>query len=92
MFCYYSLQANPPVGKDNPPDLAALVPSDSIVLPDLPEKAASLQAPAKAHVVSDSKYTEITGTSLAKIWYYHSIICLNKDEDINACVFPLFFS
>ncbi|XP_050251319.1 uncharacterized protein LOC126698258 [Quercus robur] len=57
---YVDLEANPPVGKDNPPDLAALVPSDSIVLPDLPEKAASLQAPPKAHVVSNNKSTEIT--------------------------------
>jgi hypothetical protein len=50
------LQANPPVGKDNPPDLAALVPSDSIVLPDSTEKATN------DHVVSDNKSMEITGT------------------------------
>lgn len=56
------MQANPPVGKDNPPDLAALVPSDSIVLPDSTETAASLQGPTKDRVVSDNKTLEITGT------------------------------
>lgn len=56
------MQANPPVGKDNPPDLAALVPSEFIVLPDSTEKAASLQGPTKDPVVSDNKSMEITGT------------------------------
>jgi hypothetical protein len=67
MYIFNSSQANPPVGKDNPPDLAALVPSASIVLPDPPEKAASLEAPPKDHVVSVNKSTEITGTFLVKI-------------------------
>ncbi|KAE8038233.1 hypothetical protein FH972_010764 [Carpinus fangiana] len=58
---YVELEANPPVGKDNPTDLAALVPSDSIVLPDSTKKAASLQGPTKDCVVSDNKTTEITG-------------------------------
>ncbi|KAB1205345.1 Prolyl-tRNA synthetase associated domain-containing protein 1 [Morella rubra] len=57
---YVDLEANPPVGKDNPPDLADLVPSDSIVLSDPPEKAASLQGPRNDHVISDNKSTEIT--------------------------------
>lgn len=56
------MQANPPVGKDNPPDLAALVPSDSVVLPDSTEKASSLQGPAKDQVVSDKKSMEVAGT------------------------------
>ena len=34
------LQANPSVGKDQPPDLASLVPSSSVVLPDPLETAA----------------------------------------------------
>ncbi|KAH1096851.1 hypothetical protein J1N35_013772 [Gossypium stocksii] len=38
---YIDLEANPPVGKDQPPDLASLVPSGSTVLPDLPEKTPS---------------------------------------------------
>nr|GME00544.1 prolyl-tRNA synthetase associated domain-containing protein 1 [Ipomoea batatas] len=42
-LAYVDLEANPPIGKDQPPDLAALVPSDAIVLPDLPEKASLLQ-------------------------------------------------
>ncbi|XP_022773222.1 prolyl-tRNA synthetase associated domain-containing protein 1-like isoform X3 [Durio zibethinus] len=40
---YIDLEANPLVGKDQPPDLAVLVPSGSTVLPDFPEKAPSLQ-------------------------------------------------
>ncbi|KAF5450745.1 hypothetical protein F2P56_031072 [Juglans regia] len=55
---YVDLEANPPVGKDNPPDLADLVPSDSVVVPDLLEKAASVQGPAKDHAVSDTKGAE----------------------------------
>ncbi|XP_062146720.1 uncharacterized protein LOC133854498 [Alnus glutinosa] len=53
---YVDIEANPPVGKDNPPDLAALVPSDSIVLPDSTEKATN------DHVVSDKKSMEITAS------------------------------
>ncbi|XP_041013412.1 proline--tRNA ligase-like [Juglans microcarpa x Juglans regia] len=55
---YVDLEANPPVGKDNPPDLADLVPSDSVVVPDLLEKAASVQGPTKDHAVSDTKGAE----------------------------------
>ncbi|XVE60357.1 hypothetical protein DITRI_Ditri05aG0122500 [Diplodiscus trichospermus] len=40
---YVDLEANLPVGKDQPPDLAAFVPSGSTVLPELPEKAPSSQ-------------------------------------------------
>ncbi|KAE8715451.1 YbaK/aminoacyl-tRNA synthetase-associated domain isoform 2 [Hibiscus syriacus] len=40
---YIDLEANPSVGKDQPPDLAAFVPSDSPVLSVLPEKAPSSQ-------------------------------------------------
>ncbi|XP_041013535.1 uncharacterized protein LOC121256726 isoform X2 [Juglans microcarpa x Juglans regia] len=55
---YVDLEANPPVGKDNPPDLADLVPSDSMVVPDLLEKAASVQGPTKDHAVSVIKSAE----------------------------------
>ncbi|GAV84112.1 YbaK domain-containing protein [Cephalotus follicularis] len=37
---YVDLEANPSVGKDQPPDLATFVPSDSVALPDLSEEAA----------------------------------------------------
>ncbi|XP_028757578.1 prolyl-tRNA synthetase associated domain-containing protein 1 [Neltuma alba] len=55
---YIDLEANPTVGKDQPPDLAALVPSGSIVVPDQPEKQPSPQIPIdKSHVSADSKPT-----------------------------------
>ncbi|XP_057486716.1 uncharacterized protein LOC130786702 isoform X2 [Actinidia eriantha] len=40
---YVDLEANPSVGKDQPPDLAAFVPSDATVLQEGPEKVAPLQ-------------------------------------------------
>lgn len=86
-MCYF-LQANPPVGKDNPPDLADLVPSDSIVLPDPPEQAASLQGPRNDHVVSDNKSTEITGAFLPECDPLNHV--LEQDKIANACVFHLF--
>ncbi|KAI4307291.1 hypothetical protein L6164_030495 [Bauhinia variegata] len=53
---YVDLEANPAVGKDQPPDLASLVPSSSIVLPDQPEKQTSSQAPIDGnHVSADNK-------------------------------------
>nr|CAB81546.1 25.7 kDa protein [Cicer arietinum] len=44
---YVDLEANPAVGKDQPPDLAALVPSGSIVLPDQPGKQSSAEVPPR---------------------------------------------
>lgn len=35
------------VGKDQPPDLAVYVPSNSVVVPELPNKTASIQTPSK---------------------------------------------
>ncbi|XP_059631843.1 uncharacterized protein LOC132274552 [Cornus florida] len=58
---YVDLEANPSVGKDQPPDLAALVPSDTTVLPDPPEKVASLQGPEKSHGPVNNKSTAVTG-------------------------------
>ncbi|KAJ4830713.1 hypothetical protein Tsubulata_041906 [Turnera subulata] len=53
--------ANPTVGKDQPPDLAALVPSGSIVMPDGPGKASPspLQAPAENNITMDKKATTV---------------------------------
>ncbi|KAJ7965591.1 Prolyl-tRNA synthetase associated domain-containing protein 1 [Quillaja saponaria] len=52
---YVDLEANPTVGKDQPPDLATLVPSGSIVLPDHPEKPASLLVPTERNHASAEK-------------------------------------
>ncbi|KAK7385214.1 hypothetical protein VNO78_30927 [Psophocarpus tetragonolobus] len=49
---YVDFEANPPVGKDHPPDLAALVPSGSINLPDQPEKQPSSQVPTDGNHAS----------------------------------------
>ncbi|KAK0576507.1 hypothetical protein LWI29_018611 [Acer saccharum] len=51
---YVDLEANPTVGKDQPPDLAAFVPSGSMVLPDPPEKAVSMQNASGNHVIASS--------------------------------------
>ncbi|CAL0319392.1 unnamed protein product [Lupinus luteus] len=52
---YVDLEASPKVGKDEPPDLAALVPSGSIVLPDQPEKQSSQVPKDGNHVSGDNK-------------------------------------
>lgn len=49
---YVDLEANPAVGKDQPPDLAALVPSSSIILPDQPGKQSSTEVPKNENLVS----------------------------------------
>lgn len=74
MVAYVDLEANPPVGKDQPPDLAALVPSDtSAITSDVVEKTASLQidnskpvsvpVTAKASKLSSGPLTEKTANS-----------------------------
>ncbi|KAK7321030.1 hypothetical protein VNO77_31132 [Canavalia gladiata] len=61
---YVDFEANPTVGKDHPPDLAALVPSGSIPLPDQSEKQPSSQVPHDGnHVSVDGK----SKTSTAKV-------------------------
>ncbi|ESQ33205.1 hypothetical protein EUTSA_v10004660mg [Eutrema salsugineum] len=44
---YIDLEANPVVGKDQPPDLAVYVPFNSVVVPELPNKTPSVQTPPK---------------------------------------------
>ncbi|KAL1344511.1 hypothetical protein HN51_018402 [Arachis hypogaea] len=62
---YVDLEANPPVGKDQPPDLAALVPSGSIVLPDQPEKQPSSQVPKDGNLVSvDNSSKTVSGKAV----------------------------
>ncbi|KAI8003664.1 Prolyl-tRNA synthetase associated domain-containing protein 1 [Camellia lanceoleosa] len=48
------------VWKDQPPDLAAFVPSDAIVLQEDPEKAAPPQVPEKKIVAVNNKSTTVT--------------------------------
>ncbi|CDP19122.1 unnamed protein product [Coffea canephora] len=57
---YVDLEANPPVGKDQPPDLAAFVPSDATIPPDNLEKTASSVAPEKNHISADIKSKVVT--------------------------------
>lgn len=40
---YVDLEANPPVGKDQPPDLAAFAPSNAIAVPEVVAKSASTE-------------------------------------------------
>ncbi|KAG4157738.1 hypothetical protein ERO13_D02G080900v2 [Gossypium hirsutum] len=56
---YIDLEANPPVGKDQPPDRASLVPSGSTVLPDLPEKTPS-QDSSGNHPSAGNNSTAVT--------------------------------
>ncbi|XP_051124353.1 uncharacterized protein LOC127246813 isoform X2 [Andrographis paniculata] len=52
---YVDLEANPPVGKDHPPDLAALVPSDAPTMADPPTQQGSSQVSEKNHVSSNTQ-------------------------------------
>ncbi|XP_062024656.1 uncharacterized protein LOC133740729 isoform X2 [Rosa rugosa] len=57
---YVDLEANPSVGKDQPPDLASLVPSSSVVLPDPPETAASSKGRIENTVSVGNKSTKMS--------------------------------
>ncbi|KAL2657910.1 hypothetical protein AAZV13_04G207500 [Glycine max] len=63
---YVDLEANPKVGKDQPPDLAALVPSGLIVLPDQPQKQSSSQVPEDANHVSMDNGTNTVSAKVVK--------------------------
>ncbi|KAF5201404.1 Prolyl-trna synthetase associated domain-containing protein [Thalictrum thalictroides] len=58
---YVNLEADVAVGKDQPPDLAALVPSAALALPDPPESALSSKATSENHVVVINKSDVTTG-------------------------------
>ncbi|KAG2399872.1 hypothetical protein LR48_Vigan04g180300 [Vigna angularis] len=62
---YVDMEANPTVGKDQPPDLAALVPSGSVVLPDQPQKQSS-QVPKDANHVSVGNGTSAVSAKVVK--------------------------
>lgn len=55
---YVDLEANPKIGKDNPPDLAALVASEESSSPNHMEKEVSVenQAPAKSTNLTETPY------------------------------------
>lgn len=74
------------MGKDHPPDLGALVPSDGIVLPDTQEKTSSSLTSEKKHVeknpiVANTKSRGVAGIilmifSIFKISFrYYTILC-----------------
>ncbi|KMS99264.1 hypothetical protein BVRB_2g046330 [Beta vulgaris subsp. vulgaris] len=61
-LAYVDLEANPPVGKDQPPDLAAFAPSDAIVLPESTAKSASTEVALKNSQSANSG--PVTGKSI----------------------------
>ncbi|EXB44361.1 hypothetical protein L484_020173 [Morus notabilis] len=61
---YVDLEANPSVGKDQPPDLASFVPSGSIAIPDPTENSTPSKGPSEKSVAStDIKSTKITANA-----------------------------
>ncbi|XP_012447117.1 uncharacterized protein LOC105770454 [Gossypium raimondii] len=60
---YVDLEANPPVGKDQPPDLAAFVPSDAPILSDLPVKAPTQDSTGK-HVSAASNSAAVAAKAI----------------------------
>ncbi|KAF7816879.1 prolyl-tRNA synthetase associated domain-containing protein 1 [Senna tora] len=65
---YVDLEVNPTVGKDQPPDLAALVPSSSSVLPDQQDKQTSSQVPIfGGHVSADIRSKEVSAKGVKPI-------------------------
>lgn len=58
---YVDLEANPSVGKDQPPDLASFVPSGSAAVPDPTENPTSSNGPSENYTAStDIKSTKVT--------------------------------
>ncbi|KAG8378282.1 hypothetical protein BUALT_Bualt08G0121300 [Buddleja alternifolia] len=63
---YVDLEANPPVGKDQPPDLATLVPSDAKIVAEPPEKQVSSQGPERNHLSVNNHPKVITVAKAVK--------------------------
>ncbi|KAJ8647271.1 hypothetical protein MRB53_000294 [Persea americana] len=63
---YVDLEATPLVGKDQPPDLATLVPSGVPVLPNPAEKEVLSQHPGENHDPTQIKSTELTGKAVCQ--------------------------
>ncbi|CAK7347004.1 unnamed protein product [Dovyalis caffra] len=85
---YVDLEANPTVGKDQPPDLAAFVPSGSTVLPDQPDKAAPLQDPTENSIPVNKKSVAAT----VKATKPHTVAQNSKDKSVNPVHQPRVFS
>ncbi|KAB5557170.1 hypothetical protein DKX38_008079 [Salix brachista] len=85
---YVDLEANPTVGKDQPPDLAAFVPSGSSIQPDQPDKAAPLQDPTKNSVPVNKKSVAATG----KVAKPHASTQNSKEKPVNPVHQPSVFS
>ncbi|XP_010500166.1 PREDICTED: prolyl-tRNA synthetase associated domain-containing protein 1-like isoform X2 [Camelina sativa] len=52
---YVDLEANPAVGKDQPPDLAVYVPSNSVVIPEITSETSTKQTPPPKSVSAEVK-------------------------------------
>ncbi|GAB4844889.1 hypothetical protein Ancab_038280 [Ancistrocladus abbreviatus] len=76
---YVDLEANPTVGKDHPPDLASLVPSDTIELPDPAGKVASLVVLTQSNNSVDNKPSTVTTEARKQ----HNHVKDLKDESAN---------
>ncbi|XP_027331272.1 prolyl-tRNA synthetase associated domain-containing protein 1-like isoform X2 [Abrus precatorius] len=63
---YVDFEASPTVGKDHRPDLAALVPSGSIVLADEPERQSSSQVPIDGNHVSVGNKSKVISEKVIK--------------------------
>ena len=70
-------QATPLVGKDNPPDLAAFVPSGVLVLSDSVEKAPPIQPPVVTQTTENLKSTFGNWLSNSTIQVLKIINCIN---------------
>ncbi|XP_031283538.1 prolyl-tRNA synthetase associated domain-containing protein 1 isoform X2 [Pistacia vera] len=77
---YVDLEANPTVGKDQPPDLAAFVPSSSLVLPDPAEKTASSHNTGGNNVTASSNSKPVAEKAVKPAKNVHNI----KDKSANA--------
>ncbi|KAJ6735796.1 YBAK DOMAIN-CONTAINING PROTEIN [Salix viminalis] len=83
---YIDLEANPTVGKDQPPDLAAFVPSGSSIQPD--QQTAPLQDPTKNSVPVNKKSVAATG----KVAKPQASTQNSKEKPVNPVHQPSVFS
>ncbi|KAL4197058.1 hypothetical protein AMTRI_Chr04g249330 [Amborella trichopoda] len=59
---YVDLEAIVPVGKDQPPDLATLVPTEIVKSLDVPQQGTPIQIAAENHMPREKKLMELQGT------------------------------
>lgn len=90
---YIDLEANPTVGKDQPPDLASFVPSGSTIQPDQPDKAAPLQDPTENSLPVNKKSVAATGKAAKPHTSMQNSSAQNsKDKSVNPVHQPSVFS